>query len=341
MIQKIDDWFCRYKVTASNGSRPAGGRLDPVKQIPLFTEDTKDAVENCKDKAKYISDPLSIDDMYDKIMPHPDSKHKLIEYLSKRGESKLEAFHDRFAHFGNGGMRRSLIDNLNLCGTARYNLNIRHKRSFLFRRQHNSDIPVSWERVLPFSNHSKLQYINQMAMVVGGAAVVPFPNAEILPKDNGERFFGEYLVQQKAMVQKYDANDRCCCIACYTAIAMTPGPPAGNSNNARQVTTMTRTTVNTTTIANTQNGNSNHRQQSRQRVTTTTITETRRAPAQPVQPVQPPILPAPMFFMPQMLRPAPQLPCCLPYWQWLCSRTAGRPPHHPLCTQRLHGYAMR
>ena len=120
IIQALDDWFCRYKVTSLDPmSQPPGGRLDPVKGVPLFTPDTRTAVENCKLKAEYLADPLPLEEMYDKIPPNPNSKHGLTEYLSKRGESKLEAFHDRFAHFANCGMRDSLADNLNLAGTAR------------------------------------------------------------------------------------------------------------------------------------------------------------------------------------------------------------------------------
>ena len=69
--------------------------------------------------------------MYDKILPNPNSKHGLTEYLSKRGESKLESFHDRQANFANSGMRNSLADNLNLMGTARCNLAICHKRGLI------------------------------------------------------------------------------------------------------------------------------------------------------------------------------------------------------------------
>jgi hypothetical protein len=60
----LDDWFVRFKVTASAGARPARGRLDPTSQMPLFTEETKPAVENCKEKAQYLSDPLSLEDAY-------------------------------------------------------------------------------------------------------------------------------------------------------------------------------------------------------------------------------------------------------------------------------------
>ena len=90
IAQNLDDWFCKYKVTSSDPiNKPAGGRLDPIKQTPLFTVDTKTAVEACKDKAKYLSDRLPLDDMYDKILPSPNSTHQLTEFLSKRGESKL------------------------------------------------------------------------------------------------------------------------------------------------------------------------------------------------------------------------------------------------------------
>ena len=201
ICQNLDDWFCRFKVTASEGSRPAGGRLDPIRFEPLFTADTKQAIQNCKEKAMYISDPLPLQDMYDEILPNPNSSHQLVEYLSLRGESKLEAFHDRFAHFANCGMRASLADNLNLAGTARYNLSIRHKRSRASSKnpienpmsspECRKKIPVGWERVVPCFNHSELSFVNQLAADVG--CRVPFPYAEVLPEDNGERFFSEHM----------------------------------------------------------------------------------------------------------------------------------------------------
>jgi len=133
ICQMLDDWFCRYKVTSSDPvNSPTAGRLDPIHLEPLLTSDTKPAIENCKLKACYLSDPLPLEDMYQQIQPSPSSTHQLIEYLSLCGESKLEAFHDRFAHFANCGMRNSLADNLNLAGTARFNLSIRHKSLVAF-----------------------------------------------------------------------------------------------------------------------------------------------------------------------------------------------------------------
>ena len=130
--QMLDDWFCKYKVTSSDPeNRPAHGRLDPIRLIPLFTADTKSAVDCCKVNAEFLTDPMPLTDMYQTILPNPNSTHQLTEYLSLRGESKLEVFHDRFAHFANCGMRESLADSLNLAGTARYNLTIRHVRALV------------------------------------------------------------------------------------------------------------------------------------------------------------------------------------------------------------------
>ena len=115
------------------------------------------------------------------------------------GESKLEAFHDRLAHFANSGMRDSLSDNLNLAGTCRrWNLGIRHKRALLMSPDENPStiakvqnqrkiIPGGWERVVPFFNHSELAHANTMAVSVG--CEIPFSRVEALPPDNGERFF--------------------------------------------------------------------------------------------------------------------------------------------------------
>jgi len=51
--------------------------------VSLFTSETKTAMENCKLKARCISDPLPFEDMQDIIPPNPCSKHKLNEFLSK------------------------------------------------------------------------------------------------------------------------------------------------------------------------------------------------------------------------------------------------------------------
>ena len=62
---------------------------------------TKDAIVNCKEKAQHLQDPFPLEQMYDTILPNPNSPHGLNEYLSRRGESTLESFHLMLAHFGN------------------------------------------------------------------------------------------------------------------------------------------------------------------------------------------------------------------------------------------------
>jgi len=131
MVQNLDDWFCPYKVTTTDVECPARGRVCPIHGVPLFTSETKVAVENCRDKAQYLTDLLPLEEMYDCILPNPNSKHQPKEHLSKRGESKLESVNDRMSNFVNTGMRADLADSLNLMGTARSNLAIQHKRAFI------------------------------------------------------------------------------------------------------------------------------------------------------------------------------------------------------------------
>jgi len=157
----LHKWFAYFKVTASDGAVPAEGRLDPLSQEALFTPETKQTLMNCKEKCMHLQDPLPLEDMYDVILPDPNSPHGLKQYLSRRGESNLESFHLMLAHFGNTGMRESLADNLNLTGTARYNLLIGHKLGLSKLTDENTRrlTPARWETVLPYFNHSELNFV--------------------------------------------------------------------------------------------------------------------------------------------------------------------------------------
>ena len=176
---------------------PAGGRKDPLTGDTLFTSETKGAIDECKKKATYLQDPLPLDQMYDIILPSQNASHQLNEYLSRRGESCLESFHLMLAHFGNCGMRTSLADNLNLTGTARHNLTIRHKRLLIGLTPENTarrKIPATYEGIVGFFNHTELHHVNMIAIEAGlRGRDLPFKNVEALPPDNGERFFSEYL----------------------------------------------------------------------------------------------------------------------------------------------------
>jgi len=351
--QNLDDWFCRYKATTSDPKKPARGRLDPVRMVTLFTEDTKLAVEACKDKAQYLSDALPLAQMYDKILPNPNSKHQLTEYLSKRGASKLEQYHDRLAHFANCGMRDRLADNLNLAGTAKFNMAIRHKRQFVTSENPQSNekqlpekqvpvldrkaLPASWEYVVPFFNHSELWYANTMATSIG--CPMPFPSAEILPKDNGERFFSQYMKTLKGIGKTLRGPiGECLCQLCKgtvindgTTTSTTPPPhqqhPTVNNNNIiRKAAPRLKATPPMTTARHNVPNAVTHRvsapavtPQIQQQLPMLTPTPTR----------------LPMWCFPplQMMQTAPA--CCWKYKEWLMKpRRVGRPPHHPLCHKR-------
>jgi hypothetical protein len=228
IIQGLDDWFCKYKVTAVTDpiNRPARGRLDPIKGFSLFTETTKDAVENCKLKAQYLADPAIA--LVGHVRIHSSQsqfKASANRVFSRRGESKLESFHDRLAHFANCGMRDTLADNLNLAGTATWNLVIRHKRSLcgnFTSVDERKKLPDAWDRVVPYRNHSELWYVNNLAMRVG--LDIPFPRAERLLKDNGERFFSEYITNWSKNSWKNGDVGKCLCDSC-TVVTASPIPP--------------------------------------------------------------------------------------------------------------------
>ena len=355
IVQNLDDWFCRFKVTSSDDvNRPAGGRLDPIRMEPLFTADTKPAIENCKEKAQCLSDPLPLDKMYDMILPNPNSSHQLTECLSLRGESKLEAFHDRFAHFANCGMRASLADNLNLAGTARYNLSIRHKRSMVSNSQNPNEnplskpeyrkkIPAGFDAIVPHFNHSELWYVNNLASAVG--CCVPFPFAEVLPEDNGERFFSEYIsiVMPSLKGVKSGDHGECLCALCrksstknviFTTAITTPT----KATSTRNTTTNLKTPPPTATAAKNNYNNNVNSQITRKHTSLPHRPPNLIANGAHFHSLGAPIAIAPLIPM-QHQMPfwynciAPMGPCCAKCAQWLTTRV-GRPPHNPLCPNR-------
>lgn len=216
--QKLEDWFCRYKCSASDpNERPGRGREDPITGKKLFTVDTKVALIEQKNNANQIQDALPLDEVYRKILPTSATRHGLPEYVSLRCESKLELFHDHLANFANCGMRMSLCDNINLLGTSRYNVKIRHKITMADDPVENrNDVPSYWANKPSFMNHSELTHVNKLAEDAG-YPVIPFPEARPLPDDNGERFFAEYWMEEKQRqetVASSPLNDRCYCSMC-------------------------------------------------------------------------------------------------------------------------------
>jgi hypothetical protein len=215
----LHQWHCKYKGKASEGASPAEGKVDTRTGQTLFTEGTKDAVINCQHNSMFLQDLLPTRDMYREIKPPPGAKHNLSEWMSQRAESKLEKYHGNLANFGNSGMGRELCDILNLCGTARYNLAIRHRIALSETAGGVAErsVPVAWQTVVSNYNHTQLAHINKMAEEAG-ADDVPFKWVEPLPEDNGERFFSEYLDQRKQIIQQFpnQLEDRCPCAKCTT-----------------------------------------------------------------------------------------------------------------------------
>ncbi len=165
--------------------------------------------------------------MYYEIKPPANSPHQLSEWLSRRGESTLEAFHNMLAHFGNCGMKPSLADNLNLTGTARHNVTIRHKmRVSKLDQQTRNKMPAAWEMVVPYFNHSELQHINNLAKEKG-AKTLPFKDVEPLVEDTGEVFFHKYFEWLQKTNPPNDPKIDCClCPPCVLEEANS-GSPTG------------------------------------------------------------------------------------------------------------------
>jgi hypothetical protein len=209
----LHQWVVCYKCSASEGQLPAEGKRDPRTGQTLFTETTHSAVENCIRNVVHLQDLLPLEQMYREVKPPRNAKHNCSTWVSFRGESKLESFHDNLAHFGNCGMDRKLCDILNLAGTARYNFTIRnriHKVKFP-----DANLPVQWQDVVSFYNHSELATINKMA-ADAHADYIPFAWVEPLVEDTKEVFFSEYLTRRLEVAENYPdhTDDQCPCNLC-------------------------------------------------------------------------------------------------------------------------------
>ena len=216
---KLTQWFDKYKVVSSDPiNSPAGGSPDPNTGKYLFTSATKPVVEEQKKKCDHLGDPAPIDSMYREVKPPINSKHGLSKWLSLRGESKLESFHNPLANFGNGNMNRHLADALNLLGTCRHNVKVRHRLwladTALCERP---KMYQQWEDLPSYFNHSDLLYINGLARLLG-CKRVPFLHTRSLPPDNGERYYSDYLIEQEVRdkLPSHPTNDLCPCRECVT-----------------------------------------------------------------------------------------------------------------------------
>ena len=223
--QNLTSWHQRYKSTSSDPSTsPAGGRTDPCTGKNLFMQDTKTVIEECKKNCFYLQDKVPLERQYREIKPSRASKHQLSRWVSLRGESKLENFHNPLAHFANSAMKAGIADSLNLLGTARHNVKTRYLLWLAATDPlERPAIPQHWAEKVSYWDETELRAINMIAVSVGSTEV-PFPNTRPLPEDNGERFFHEYFVQQRERdkVPRHPLNDLCPCGTCGTNLEKCP-----------------------------------------------------------------------------------------------------------------------
>ena len=185
----------------------------------LFLRSTKHQFDENQGKAYGILDVLGIDVLFEPIAASYRAVCKLPKWFNNRGvESKLEKAHHALAHFGNGGMGNDLCDTLNLEGTATYNRNICFRRllSLMTAEEIKAISPATYQEYHPHTDHCRLAFLNQLGREVGLFIDVHF-DVEILPPDNGERFFSEYLKQQLLRMKTFPPDPvtgRCMCNRC-------------------------------------------------------------------------------------------------------------------------------
>lgn len=204
-----------------------------------------------------------------------------------------------------------------------------------------------WEKVPPFFNHSELAYVNGLTMLAG-VRQIPFPNAETLQRDNGERFFSHYMTIIKPTSLPYSVTDMCICLVCKPRIAK-----AGFVVAIRLAATTQIENQEAVVIYNRQQQPRPAWQQNNKALTLGHGTDYRAtvnirigAPTTKILPVQMPVqmtqfqpnMQFGSFYYPQVpayCYPPPALPfsCCFKHSVWLTKRK-GRPPHNVHCVQR-------
>ena len=181
--------------------------------------------------------------------------------------------------------------------------------------------------------------MNRLAKSVG--CCYPFPKAEILPADTGERFFSEYMSTLKNIGKKRGVDGECLCSLCDRPMPQSNNNSQTNVPSQQQqgLTTRGETMTTTTTQQSTTPPTAaKHRQQP------PNVRHTHAVGAPVVTPQaqqinqllqiapqpQPMLLPY-WCFPPMIMTPAPA--CCWKYKEWLSRpQRIGRPPHHPLCS---------
>ena len=210
---KLNDWWVKYKVDATVGEPAGQGRLYNGRS--LFLSGARSAVRNGTDHLEHLAE-CEGGMVYQRLEPPPNARHLLPKFISLKGEGSLEKFHHLCAHFCNMGTRMELADSLMLRGTARYNLRLWWKLLPLGEKY--SGTPAHFRNEPLFWNHLELQEINR-ASAKHGATEPRHSNLRIPDQDNGEKFFGAYLMEQrrrKRVYPRHRTSKRCQCSQCAT-----------------------------------------------------------------------------------------------------------------------------
>jgi hypothetical protein len=222
------DSFCEWLVVYLNGDES------------FFTTSFKKfkaQINLNKVTAQYIQDPEGIQ-MYYSVPPGQRSKHQLPTLVSKRPESKLEAFHGEMAHYANTGMRpAALADVLTLHGVTEGN----QRREFRLQQvlvvnesqKQKDDRPGHLSDQPRFFNDALLDFLNKQAESMGFDP--HFPNCRCLPPNNGEVFLSEYYQLQVLRNQKSQPTKegKCTCEECLKPF-ISPAPVATTAISVAQ-----------------------------------------------------------------------------------------------------------
>jgi len=209
--------------------------------------------------------------------------------------------------------------------------------------------------VVPYHNHTELWNTNNVATAVG--CRLPFPYAKVLPEDNGERFFSEYLsiVMPSLKGVRRGEFGECRCALCrrtsikpilFTAITSPTKKPQDveieeitNDDKAPTPTPSPPTPTIINVNSNVARRNASQPQQTATQIAYGAPNSVSRtlfgAPFNHMTPINiAPLIPM-QFQLPFYFNnfAAQVVPCCAKYAAWLTARK-GRPPHHPLCPKR-------
>ena len=180
--------------------------------------------------------------------------------------------------------------------------------------EERNKMPSVWESVIPYFNHSELEWVNAMARKCGVAEKLPFLYTEKLGFDTGERFFSEYIQWMRAEKPAVNEYDMCLCRSCYNNTNVEACAPVLVSWEESDINN--KETIQESTISNVTNN-----------IGRLTNSTTLQITQQPIFVFLPP--PPGFFLPPPTYQP---MVCCERYRCWFeTPNRRGRAPHDYHC----------